>query len=174
MSLSNYQLPPDPSPQLQVVLDYFKYLSRWDFDKLSSLSSPRFTQETLPASLGTPSRTNSKDIAFLKEIRDSLKSAPLQVGQMNVVPLADRRTRRFKYTILTSPRVEFGSTYAPSLSLSRVLAQKMAESDCVALAQILMNPPMASASSYSGLALAMRKPSSSTSLSLLTAKCSRK
>ncbi|KAI0253738.1 hypothetical protein BJV78DRAFT_164998 [Lactifluus subvellereus] len=79
MSLSKYQLPPNPSPQLQVVLDYFKCLSRWDLEKLSTLSSPRFTQETLPASMGIPSRTRSEDTAYLKEFQDSLKSAPLQI-----------------------------------------------------------------------------------------------
>jgi hypothetical protein len=79
MPQPKYQLPPIPSPQLKVVLDYFKCLSRWDLDKLSLLSAPHFIQETLPGSMGIPSRTKSEDIAFLKEFRDSLKSAPLEV-----------------------------------------------------------------------------------------------
>jgi hypothetical protein len=79
MSQPKYQLPLNPSPQMKVVLDYFKCLSRWDLDKLATLSSPNFTQSTLPASMSIQTRTKNEDITFLKGFRDSLKSAPLVV-----------------------------------------------------------------------------------------------
>jgi hypothetical protein len=79
MSQPRFLLPSDPSPQLRVVLDYFNHLSRWELDKLSLLSSANFIQETLPVSMGIPSRTKSEDIAFLKEFRDSLYCFPLEV-----------------------------------------------------------------------------------------------
>lgn len=74
-----YQIPSYPSRQLKVVLDYFNSLKTWDLETLSQLSTPSFTQATLPASLGIPVRTKEEDIAFLHTFRDSLKSAPLEV-----------------------------------------------------------------------------------------------
>jgi hypothetical protein len=68
-----------PSSQLKVVRDYFQYLSHWDLDKLSTLTSPGFIQETLPASMGVPTRTKTEDLAFLKDFRDSLNGSPLEV-----------------------------------------------------------------------------------------------
>jgi hypothetical protein len=79
MSEPTFQWRPNPSPQLKVVRDYFQCLSHWDLDKLSKLSSPGFIQETLPASMGLPSRNKTEDLAFLKDFRDSLNSAPLEV-----------------------------------------------------------------------------------------------
>ena len=74
-----YQIPSYPSRQLKVVLDYFNSLKTWDLETLSQLSTPSFTQATLPASLSIPVRTKEEDIAFLHTFRDSLKSAPLEV-----------------------------------------------------------------------------------------------
>lgn len=75
-----YQIPDHPSQQLTVVLDYFDNLKRWDFDALSKLSTSTFTQQTLPASLGLSPRTKNEDIQYLHSFRDSLKGAPLEVG----------------------------------------------------------------------------------------------
>ncbi|KAH9976321.1 hypothetical protein BGW80DRAFT_1292815 [Lactifluus volemus] len=90
MSQPQFQLPLVPSPQLRVVLDYFNRLSRWELDELSLLSSANFIQETLPASMGVPSRTKSEDIAFLKELRDSLHSLPLEVCHRSSCPRSFR------------------------------------------------------------------------------------
>ena len=43
------------------------------------LSTPSFTQETLPASLGFPGRSKSEDIKHLYTLRDCLKGDPLEV-----------------------------------------------------------------------------------------------
>ena len=75
-----YQIPSNPSQQLKVVLDYFDNLKNWDFDALSKLSTSNFTQQTLPATLGMSARSKSEDIEFLHSFRDSLKGAPLEVG----------------------------------------------------------------------------------------------
>ena len=74
-----YQIPKHPSKQLKVVLNYFESLKCWDFDALSKLSTSDFTQQTLPASLGLPTRTKNEDIEFLHTLRDSLNGAPLEV-----------------------------------------------------------------------------------------------
>ena len=74
-----YQIPSQPSDKLKVVLDYFDCLKTWDLEALSQLSTPGFTQATLPASLGLPVRSKSEDIEFLHGFRDSLKGAPLEV-----------------------------------------------------------------------------------------------
>jgi hypothetical protein len=72
--------PPEPSPQLKVVLDYLDYLSKWDLETLSQLSTSYFTQVTLPASLHIPARSKKEDIESLHQFRDSLKAAHLEVG----------------------------------------------------------------------------------------------
>jgi hypothetical protein len=79
-----YQIPSKPSRQLKVVLDYFNSLKTWDLETLAQLSTPNFSQATLPASLGIPVRTKEEDIAFLHTFRDSLKSAPLEVCSMRL------------------------------------------------------------------------------------------
>ena len=71
--------PPNPSPQLKVVLDYFDCLSKWDLETLSQLSTSYFTQATLPATLNIAARTKKEDIEFLHQFRDSLNGAPLEV-----------------------------------------------------------------------------------------------
>jgi len=60
-----YQIPQQPSPQLKAVLDYFDCLKTWDFEKITKLSTPYFTQKTLPASLGEAARSKSEDIKNL-------------------------------------------------------------------------------------------------------------
>jgi hypothetical protein len=79
-----YQIPPNPSRQLKVVLDYFNFLKTWDLETLSQLSTPYFTQVTLPASLGVPIRSKSEDIEFLHHFRDSLKGVPLEVCRPDI------------------------------------------------------------------------------------------
>jgi hypothetical protein len=79
-----YQRPHRPSDQMKVVLEYFDKLKVWDFDGISKLSTPGFTQQTLPKSLGLPERTKEEDIAFLHEFRDSLKGAPLEVCSAHI------------------------------------------------------------------------------------------
>lgn len=74
-----YQRPPRPSDQLKVVFDYFDKLKVWDFDGIAKLSTPGFTQQTLPASLDIAERTKEEDIAFLHTFRDSLQGAHLEV-----------------------------------------------------------------------------------------------
>ena len=74
-----YQIPQDPSPQLKAVLDYFDCLRTWDFEKITKLSTPYFTQKTLPASLSVPTRGKSEDIKNLHSLRDLLKGDPLEV-----------------------------------------------------------------------------------------------
>ena len=74
-----YEIPPKPSRQLKVVIDYFNFLKLWDLEALSQLSTPYFTQVTLPASLGVPVRNKTENIEFLRSFRDSLMCSPLEV-----------------------------------------------------------------------------------------------
>jgi hypothetical protein len=94
MSKPNFQWPLDPSPQLRVVFDYLNHLSRWELDEISLLSSANFIKETLPASMGVPSRTKSEDIAFLKELQDSLYNFPLEVCFNSMVAVSPRSISR--------------------------------------------------------------------------------
>ncbi|KAI0291313.1 hypothetical protein BC826DRAFT_487126 [Russula brevipes] len=80
----SYKIPPKPSKQLAVVLDYFNCLTNWDFKTLSQLSTPEFTQVTLPASLAVPARSKSEDLEFLHKFRDSLKGVPLDIRLYDV------------------------------------------------------------------------------------------
>jgi hypothetical protein len=74
-----YQIPNHPSQQLRVVLDHFDGLKCWDFDALSKLYASDFTQQILPASLGSSPRTKDEYIEFLHKLRDALNGAPLEV-----------------------------------------------------------------------------------------------
>lgn len=110
-----YKVPSDPSKRLKVVLHYFDVLKRWDFDALSKLSTSNFTQQTLPATLGLSPRSKSEDIEFLHSFRDSLKGAPLEVGNpQTCFGGADTHSRSIS-TRSTRIRVEFGSTYVSFL-----------------------------------------------------------
>ena len=84
-----YQLPPKPSRQLRVALDYFNFLKVWDLEALSQLSAPYFTQVTLPASLGVPVRNKKENFQFLYSFRDSLMGAPLEVCSIRTFFLPD-------------------------------------------------------------------------------------
>ena len=123
MSLPNhqhqiYQIPQQPSPQLKAVLDYFDCLKTWDFEKIAKLSTPYFTQKTLPASLNVPPRSKSEDINNLHDLRNLLKGGPLEVCDHG--PLRPRSSeltslRRLSYTMSMRARAKFGSTCVPYL-----------------------------------------------------------
>lgn len=83
-----YQIPSHPSQQLKGVLSHFDNLKRWDFDALSKLYTSNFTQQILPASLGSSLRTKSEYIDYLHDLQDSLNGAPMEVcnGQTLVSP----------------------------------------------------------------------------------------
>jgi hypothetical protein len=74
-----YQVPKRPSQQLRVALDCLDNFKHWDFDALSKQFTSDFTQQILPASLGSPRRTTNEYIEYLHNFRDSLKGAPLEV-----------------------------------------------------------------------------------------------
>jgi hypothetical protein len=80
-----YQKPQSPSDQLKCVFDYFEKLKVWDFDGLAKLSTPGFTQQTLPVSLGMAERTKEEDIAFLHTFRDSVQGAHLEVCNTQIL-----------------------------------------------------------------------------------------
>ena len=75
-----YQIPSHTSQQLKVALEFFDILKRWDFDALDKLWTSDFTQQLLPASLGSPPHTKSEYIEYLHNFRDSLNGAPLEVS----------------------------------------------------------------------------------------------
>jgi hypothetical protein len=115
-----YQIPHQPSPQLKAVLDYFDCLKTWDFEKITKLSTPYYTQKTLPTSLSVPARSKSEDINNLHTLRDLLKGAPLEVRDHGPFPPRFRELtslRRLSYTMSMRARAKFGSTYVPSLIL---------------------------------------------------------
>jgi hypothetical protein len=115
-----YQIPHQPSPQLKTVLDYFDCLKTWDFEKITELSAPYFTQKTLPASLGEPTRSKSEDIKLLHALRDSLKGGPLEVCDHGPFPPRFSELtslQRLSYTMSMRTRAKFGSTYVPSLTV---------------------------------------------------------
>jgi hypothetical protein len=85
MSSKPYVYPPFPSPQVKVVREYLQYLSDFNFDKLRTLTTDDFTQQTWPVSLGLPVRSQAEDIAVLKGLQAQLDGKPLHVskaGQM--------------------------------------------------------------------------------------------
>jgi hypothetical protein len=111
-----YQVPRDPSPQLRAVLDYFDCLKTWDFEKAAKLSTPYFTQKTLPASLSVPGRSKSEDINNLHDLRGLLKGGPLEVCDHRPFPPRFSELtllRRLTYTMSMRARAKFGSTYVP-------------------------------------------------------------
>jgi hypothetical protein len=79
MSQKPYPIPPFPSLQLKVVLKYIEALESFDFDELSRLTTPYFTQQSLPASLGMPVRSKAEDLAFLEEFKKKVNGANLDV-----------------------------------------------------------------------------------------------
>ena len=118
-----YEVPHMPSSQLQAVLDYFDCLKTWDFEKITKLSTPYFSQKTLPASLGVPARSKSEDIKYLHTLRDSLKGGPLEVCDHGPFPprLSELTSLRSpSYTMSMRTRAKFGSTYVLSLIQSKV------------------------------------------------------
>jgi hypothetical protein len=136
-----YQIPHQPSPQLKAVLDYFDCLKTWDFEKITKLSTPYFTQETLPASLGEPARSKSEDIKNLHTLRDSLKGGPLEVCDHGPFPPRFSElnsVRRLLYTMSMRTRAKFGSTYVPSLISSKVFTQGLSPIDHLTLFVQLM------------------------------------
>jgi hypothetical protein len=119
-----YEIPHQPSPQLKAVLDYFDGLKTWDFEKITKLSTPYFTQKTLPASLGEPARSKSEDIKLLHTFRDSLKGGPLEVCDHGPFPPRFSELtslRRLSYTMSMRARAKFGSMYVSSLIPSKVV-----------------------------------------------------
>jgi hypothetical protein len=81
-----YQIPDQPSPQLKAVLEYFDCLKTWDFEKVTKLSTPYFTQKTLPASMNVPTRNKSEDIKNLHDLQGLLKGGPLEVCDRGPLP----------------------------------------------------------------------------------------
>ena len=115
-----YQIPHQPSPQSKAVLDYFYCLKTWDFEKITKLSAPYYTQKTLPASLSVPARSKSEDINNLHTLRDLLKCAPLEVCDHGPFPprFSELTSLRIlSYAISMRARAKFGPTYLPFLIL---------------------------------------------------------
>jgi hypothetical protein len=81
MSHQPYVFPESASLQLKVAQDYLKYLSIFDLEKLSTLTTEDLTQKTTPASLGVPDRTKAEVFAILAQLRDSLNDKPLEVSR---------------------------------------------------------------------------------------------
>jgi hypothetical protein len=122
-----YQIPHQPSPQLKAVLGYFDCLKTWDFEKITKLSTPYFTQKTLPASLDVQARSKGGDIKNLHTLRDFLKGGPLEVCDHR--PFQPRFgeliwLRRLSYTMSMRARAKFGFTYVPSLISYKVFTSQ--------------------------------------------------
>jgi hypothetical protein len=79
MSQKPYPIPPFPSPHLSCVLDYIKCLESFEFVGLSKLTTPYFTQQTLPASLDLPVRSKTEDLEYLETVKESVGGANLDV-----------------------------------------------------------------------------------------------
>ena len=81
MSPPPYDFPPDGSPQLKVVEDYFRCLCEFDLDHLRTLTTDDFTQDVQPLSLNVPTKTKDEDLESLQQLRDSLKGKHLVVSR---------------------------------------------------------------------------------------------
>lgn len=81
MSLEPYVYPVSPSPQVQLVRDYIQYLSAFNLDKLSGLTTDNFTQQMLPADLGVAPRTKAEDLAFLQQLQAQRNGTPIHVSR---------------------------------------------------------------------------------------------
>jgi hypothetical protein len=73
-TMQEYVFPPHPSRQVKVVQEYLKFLSKFDLDGLSGLTTDNFTQSTSPTNLGVPTRTKSQDLAFLKGLEATVNT----------------------------------------------------------------------------------------------------
>jgi hypothetical protein len=80
MSLEPYVYPVSPSPQVRLVREYIQYLSAFDIDRLSGLTTDNFTQQMLPTDLGVAPRTKAEDLAFLKELQTQRNGTPIHVS----------------------------------------------------------------------------------------------
>ncbi|KAH9989175.1 hypothetical protein BJV77DRAFT_964026 [Russula vinacea] len=84
MSPQPYVFPESASPQLKVIQDFFKYVTIFDFEKLSTLTTEDLVQKMRPASLGVPDRTRAELFAVLAQMRDSLNGKPLEITMYEV------------------------------------------------------------------------------------------
>ena len=84
MSPQPYVFPESASPQLKVIQDFFKYVTIFDFEKLSTLTTEDLVQKMRPASLGVPDRTRAELFAVLAQMRDSLNGKPLEVSRLGL------------------------------------------------------------------------------------------
>jgi hypothetical protein len=81
---------PNPSPQLSVVLQWYKAVTSWDFDVLTSLLADEYKHSTLPASAGEAPKNKAQGIAHAKAVGALLGNVPLKVRDM---PAKTRRRR---------------------------------------------------------------------------------
>jgi hypothetical protein len=84
MSPQPYVFPESVSPQLEVIRDYFKYVSIFDFEKLSTLMTEDLVQKLRPANLGVPDRTKAEFFAILAQLRDTVNGKPLEVSRLGL------------------------------------------------------------------------------------------
>ncbi|KAI0255876.1 hypothetical protein BJV78DRAFT_1173988 [Lactifluus subvellereus] len=76
---------PNPSPQLSVVLQWYKAVTTWDFDLLPSLMADEYKHSTLPASAGEAPKNKAQGIAHAKAVAALLGNVPIkyEIFQLN-------------------------------------------------------------------------------------------
>ncbi|KAF8589497.1 hypothetical protein K439DRAFT_1253540, partial [Ramaria rubella] len=56
----SYNIPPDPSPELQTALKWIDGFNCWDIDQITSVLSNDYTHHILPKTLGVKSRNKEE------------------------------------------------------------------------------------------------------------------
>jgi hypothetical protein len=117
MSLEPYVYPVSPSPQVQLVRDYIQYLSAFNLDKLSGLTTDNFTQQMLPTDLGVAPRTKAEDLAFLQELQAQRNGTPIHVSRARTqcdhsLVLITNALASTPYTSLTTEIARPGPMYS--------------------------------------------------------------
>jgi hypothetical protein len=69
----------NPSPQLSVVLQWYKAITAWKFDVLEELFSDDYMHKTLPASANEEPKNKAEGIGHAKAVGALFGYKPLQV-----------------------------------------------------------------------------------------------
>jgi hypothetical protein len=91
MSLQPYVFPPVPSPQVKAAQEYLKYISEFDFERLSNLLTDDFTLTMSPVNMGIPPKTKAEEFSVLKELQTKLDGKSLAVSGAQAHPFLINR-----------------------------------------------------------------------------------
>jgi hypothetical protein len=95
VTMTRFEIPKSPSPQLKTVLDYLELVKVLNLDELEKLFTDDFVQSTFPSSLNVPPRTKQEDLEFLRGLSEQLEGRHIQVQYKHCYCSTPRRRRSF-------------------------------------------------------------------------------